>query len=61
MLGFDRRRLKTPTKKEMRLSQQRKNGAENEANSCFNLFSTSQWGARVGLFIGEVNGLIKMS
>jgi hypothetical protein len=28
LLGFDRRRLKTPTKKEMRLSQQRKNGAE---------------------------------
>jgi hypothetical protein len=33
---------------------------ENEASSCFNLFSTRQRGARAGLFIGEVKGLLTM-
>jgi hypothetical protein len=49
----------TPTGKEKELEQEKESGTESKANSCRNLPPCG--GARAGLFIGEVKGLITMS
>jgi hypothetical protein len=51
---------RTPTRKEIKLEREKESGMENDANSCSTLPPPPGRGARAGLSIGEVKGLITM-